>query len=164
VASRKINNDQKAQVLKKPQLQAQLSQLEEQLSQYKKIDQEYQQKMTSERELLQSSHREELEKLTATLKAEAAAELQKSLKQRYLVLSQFLRTAAAKRQQEGPETDERQAFEGVLLLVYGGDAAAVDAIEKVVEGSTELVNSVEGTATGVTCKLFFLSLLPDIDG
>jgi hypothetical protein len=152
VASRKINNDQKAQALKKPQLQAQLVQLEEQLSHFKKFELEFQQKLVHEKELLQSAHKKELERLRAEVKAEAAAELPKILKQKYIVLSQFLRQAAAKRQEEGPDSKERQAFEGVLLLVYGGDAIAVDAIEKVVEGSDAIVNSVEDVPTGVTCE------------
>jgi ribosomal protein L16 Arg81 hydroxylase len=68
VASRKINNDEKAQALKKPGLQAQLAQLEEQVVLYKKFDQEYQQKIATEKVLVQSAHTEELEKLRETLK------------------------------------------------------------------------------------------------
>jgi hypothetical protein len=153
VAARKINNDQRAQALKKPQLQAQLSQLEDQLAHYKKFEEECQQKYAAERERLEASHKEELDSLKASPKSESAGDIKKALQQRYLVLSQFLRAAASKRQQEGPETEERQAFEGVLLLVYGGDAAAVDAIEKLVEGTEDVVNGVDGNSTGVTCKL-----------
>ena len=49
VAARKINADQKAQILKKPQLQASLTQLEEQISQYKKFDQEYKARSQTEK-------------------------------------------------------------------------------------------------------------------
>lgn len=152
VASKKINADQRAQVLKKPQLQAQLAQLEEQLAQWKKIDHEYQTKLSAERDLLQSSHKQELEKLRDVVKAEVAAEEKNKLKQRYLTVSKFLHTAAAKRQLDEPDTEERQAFEGVLLLVYGGDANAVEAIEKLVEGSDDVVSNIEGTPTGVPCE------------
>ena len=93
VASRKINNDQKAQALKKPGLQTQLAQLEEQVIHYKKFDQEYQRKLVTEKALLQSAHMEELEKLRETLKAEAAIELEKTFKERILILSRFLRAA-----------------------------------------------------------------------
>lgn len=152
VASRKINNDQKAQALKKPGLQSQLAQLEEQLSQYRKIDQEYQQRVVTEKELLNSSHKVELEKLRETLKAEAAIEQQKAFKQRLLVLSRFLRAAAARRQQDDDESDETKAFEGALLLVYGGDPSAVAAAEKLIDGAEESVPSTEGTLLNVTCK------------
>lgn len=108
--------------------------------------------LVKEKQLLQSNHAKELGELREILKAEAAAELQTTLKQKYLALSQFLRQAAAKRQEEGSDEKERQAFEGVLLLVYGGDAVAVEAIEKVVEGSDDIVNSVEDVPTGITCE------------
>lgn len=153
VASRKINNDQKLQAQKKPALQAQLTQLEEQLAQYRKIDQEYQQRVSTEKELLQSSHKAELEKLRETLKAEAAIEQQKVFKQRLLVLSRFLRTAAARRQTEDDDSEETKAFEGALLLVYGGDPSAVAAAEKLIDGAEESVPSTEGTLLNVTCEL-----------
>lgn len=159
VATRKINNDQKAQALKKPALQAQLAQLEEQIVQYKKFDQEYQQKMAAERELLQSSHKEELERLREILKAEAAVEAQKTFKQRTLTLSRFLRAAAARRQLENDDSDLTKAFEGALLLVYGGDISAVAAAEKLIDGSDEQVPSTEGILLNVTCKLFCLDIL-----
>ena len=42
VKQKKLNQDQKAQILKKPQVQAQIAQLEEQAAQYKKVDSDYQ--------------------------------------------------------------------------------------------------------------------------
>jgi hypothetical protein len=152
VASRKINNDQKAQALKKPALQAQLVQYEEQLTQFKKFDAEYKQKTAAEKEVLQADHKQELEKLRETLKAEAAAEAQKAFKDRFLTLSRFLRAAAARRQLEDDDTDVTKAFEGALLLVYGGDAAAVSAAEKLIEGTEDQVPSTEGVPLNVTCK------------
>ncbi|ORY17990.1 hypothetical protein BCR34DRAFT_660565 [Clohesyomyces aquaticus] len=150
VASRKINNDQKAQALKKPGLQAQLQQLEEQIAQYKKFDQEYQQKIAQEKEILQKSHSSELEKLRDTLKAEAALEAKKEFKEKFLTLSRFLRAAAARRQLEDDDSDLTKAFEGALLLVYGGDAVAVSAAEKLIEGSEDSVPSTEGVPLSVT--------------
>jgi len=151
VANRKINNDQKAQALKKPQLQSQLAQLEEQLAQYKQIDQVYQDKAAKEKELMGSSHKKELEELRDTLKAEAEIEAQKSFKSRVLTLSRFLRAAAAKRAEGDDESDEAKAYEGALLLVYGGDATAVASIEKLVDGADESVTSTEGATLSVTC-------------
>jgi len=152
VSSRKINNDQKAQALKKPALQTQLSQLEEQLAQYKKFDQEYQQKLTTEKELLQTSHKEELEKLRETLKAEAAIEAAQTFKARMLTFSRFLRAAATRRQQDDG-SDITKACEGALVLVYGGDAGAVIGAEKLIDGADEPVPSTEGTLLEVTCTL-----------
>lgn len=150
VASRKINNDEKAKALKKPGLQIQLAQLEEQVALYKKFDQEYQQKIATEKALLQSAHTEELEKLRETLQAEAAIELEKIFKERILILSRFLRAAAARRQLEDDDTDVTKAFEGALLLVYGGDASAVTAAEKLIQGSEDTVPSTEGVPLSVT--------------
>lgn len=153
VASKKINNDQKAQAQKKPGLQAQLAQWEEQLSQYKKIDQEYQDRLAAEKELLQSSHKSEVERLKEAVKAEAVSEFQKSFRSRLLTLSRFLRAAAARRQQDGTAlSEETQAFEGALLLVYGGDIGAVTCIEKIMDGSDDVVPNTEGTLLSVTCE------------
>ena len=151
VQTRKINADQKAQALKKPALQAQLVQLEEQVMHFKKFDHEYQQRLSTEKELLQSAHKGELEKMKETAKAEAAIEAQKSFKQRLLVLSRFLRAAAARRQRDDDDSDETKAFEGALLLVYGGDPAAVTAAEKLIDGAEENIPSTEGTILNVTC-------------
>jgi ribosomal protein L16 Arg81 hydroxylase len=151
VASKKINADQKASALKKPQLQAQLRQLEEQVAQYKKFDQEYQEKIAQEKQILQQSHTEEMEKLRETLKAEAVLEAQKTFRENFLTLSRFLRAAAARRQMEEDDSDLSKAFEGALLLVYGGDASAVTAAEKLISGSSDNVPSTEGVTLSVTC-------------
>ncbi|KAF2660833.1 hypothetical protein K491DRAFT_674457 [Lophiostoma macrostomum CBS 122681] len=150
VASRKINADQKAQAQKKPGLQAQLTQYEEQIAQYKKFDQEYQQKIAQEKDILQKSHSGELEKLKETLKEEAALEHKKAFQEKFLTLSRFLRAAAARRQLEDDDSDLTKAFEGALLLVYGGDASAVAAVEKLIDGSEDSVPSTEGTSLSVT--------------
>ncbi|KAF2734003.1 hypothetical protein EJ04DRAFT_437892 [Polyplosphaeria fusca] len=154
VATRKINADQKAQIEKKPALQAQLVQFEEQLTQYKKFDQEYQHKAAQEKELLQQSHSSELEKLRDTVKAEAALEFKKAFKEKFLTLSRFLRAAAARRQLDDDESDLTKAFEGALLLVYGGDAGAVAAAEKLIDGTEDSVPSTEGVPLSVTCTLY----------
>jgi hypothetical protein len=152
VATRKINADQKAQAQKKPGLQAQLTQLEEQVTQYKKFDQEYQDKLVREKEIMQKSHSGELEALKATLKAEAVIEQKKAFREKVLTLSRFLRAAAARRQMEDDDSDLTKAFEGALLQVYGGDAIAVAAAEKLIEGAEEGVPSTEGIILSITCK------------
>ena len=157
VSARKINNDQKAQVQKVPSLQAQLVQLEEQIAQYKKFDHEYQARLESERSALEASHVAEKAALQSAVeeaqlagKNEAKAEEHANL----LVLTKFLRAAAAKRMEEElAEEEENKAFEGVLLLVYGGDESAITAVEKLIKGSDELVVATDGvTVLNVTCK------------
>lgn len=154
VAQRKINLDQKASALKKPQLQAQLAALEEQVQQYRKFDAEFQTQLQKQKEELTSLHGSELEKIKQEAQAEALAHGEAELKKKLLVFSQFLRAAAAKRNaEEDSETDENRAFEGTLLLVYGGDQKAVDTALSLIEGTDEQVTSIEGTLLPVKCKI-----------
>ncbi|KAH7412195.1 hypothetical protein DE146DRAFT_674534 [Phaeosphaeria sp. MPI-PUGE-AT-0046c] len=150
VASRKLNTDQKASAEKKPGLQAQRAQLEEQYGHFQKYGQEHEDKFAREKEILKKSHSSELEALRDTLKAEAVLEQKKLLKEKILTLSRFLRAAAARRQLEDDDSDLTKAFEGALLQVYGGDATAVLAAEKLIEGAEEGVPSTEGVQLHVT--------------
>lgn len=153
VSQRKINQDQKASALKKPQLQAQLTALEEQVQQYKKFDAEYQTQLQKQKQDLTSVHSAEVEKIKQEAQAEALANGEAELKKKLLVFSQFLRAAAAKRNaEEDSETDENRAFEGTLLLVYGGDQKAVDTALSLIEGTDEQVTSIEGTLLPVKCE------------
>jgi hypothetical protein len=153
LASRKINADQKAQASKKPALQASLAQLEEQIAQYKKVDADYQSRMSAQHSHLTSTHQGEIEKLKADLKDQLEEQLNAALRQKLLTFSQFLRAAAAKRViEEEADSDESKAFEGALLLVYGGDDKAVDAVMNLITGSDEQVPSVEGELLPVKCK------------
>ena len=154
--ARKINADQKAQAQKKPALQASLNQLEEQIAQYKQFDEEYQKRLSAEKAALETSHSEELEKVKATAIAEAHAEAKKETKESLLALSKFLRAAAAKRQDGDDTSEENRAFEGALLLVYGGDATAVIAMEKLIDGSEEKVPYVDGQTSEFTCKSTYM--------
>lgn len=153
VASRKINNDQREQALRKPGLQSSLAQLEEQIATYKKVDADYQARMSSLQDSLTTSHKSEIEALKAELQKVAEEKTRTELRQKLLTFSQFLRAAAAKRvNEEEADSEESRAFEGVLLLVYGGDDKAVDAAEKLINGSDDQVPSVEGTILSVKCK------------
>jgi len=150
LASRKINADQKAQAERKPGLQAQLAQYEEQYTNYKKYGDELEAKFAREKEVLSKAHSGELETLRQTIKAEAALEQQKIVKEKLLTLSRFLRAAAARRQLGDDDSDLTKAFEGALLQVYGGDAGAVMAAEKLIEGTEEGVPSTEGVVLSVS--------------
>lgn len=156
LTSRKINQDQKAQAQKKPSLQASLAQLEEQIAQYKQFDEDYQKRLTTEKQALETAHKEEMDKVKDAVAAEARAESQKEAKDNLLTLSKFLRAAAAKRQAGDETSPENRAFEGALLLVYGGEAGAVVAMEQLILGSDEKVPTVDQTPSEFTCKLKLL--------
>lgn len=159
VAQRKINTDQKAAALKKPQLQAQLAQLEEQSAHYRKFDADYQIKFTKQREDLEAAHQKELEVAQAGARQQANQTATTDLRKKLLVFSQFLRAAAAKRaNEEDADAEESRAFEGALLLVYGGDEKAVDTAINLIDGGNEQVPSIEGIPTTTTCELQVLFL------
>ena len=166
LAARKINADQKAQALKKPELQKALAQLEEQVAQYKKVDAEYQSRLSSERDTLTKSHNTEIEQLKLSVKKETEEQARSELRKKLLTFSQFLRAAAAKRLvEEEANTDESKAFEGALLLVYGGDDKAVEAAQAIIDGAEEAVPSVEGQPLSVNCersrRIIFFNTLTD---
>ena len=157
LAARKINPDQKAQAQKKPSLQASLTQLEEQIAQYKQFDEDYQKRLSAEKSALESAHKEELQKVKDAAVAETEAKCKDKAKNDLLVLSKFLRAAAAKRQGGNESSAENLAFEGALLLVYGGEASAVVAMENLVSGSEEIVPTIDGVPSEFACK-FSLTL------
>ncbi|RSL97861.1 hypothetical protein CEP52_010650 [Fusarium oligoseptatum] len=141
VSTKIINPDQKAQILKKPALQAQLAQFEEQLTQYQKVDEQYRTRAASDK----AEWEKNLEKAKADAVAEAKEEASKSLNDNLLVLSQFLRLAAYRREEaQEPESDESQAIEGVLLAIYSGDQNAVQSMLKLVNGTEDQIFSVPG--------------------
>lgn len=144
VARKKINADQKAQILKKPALQAELARFEEQVLHYRKFGKDYEEKFAKERSALEESHAEAL----AKAKLEAADEATETALKRFdddlLVLSQFLHAAAAKRQDDEVDPVEKAAFEGVLLLVYQGNDAALTAFKDIAAGSDKKVLNTEG--------------------
>jgi hypothetical protein len=152
VSTRKINADQKAQLEKRPMLLNQLAQAEKQLAQFRELEQELMAKFALEKEALAKTHSEEVDELRDTLKAEGVLEQKKVFREKFLTLSRFLRTAAARRQREEDDSDLTKAFEGALLLVYGGDTNAVTAAERLIDGTDDSVPSTEGVALSVTCE------------
>lgn len=141
VASKVINADQKAQIEKKPALQAQLAQTEEQLAQYQKLHEQYRSRAAAEKAEWEKS----LGQLKEDAVSEAKAGFQQSMKDNLLALSQFLRLAAYRREEANdPESDESQAIEGVLLAIYAGDDSAVSSMLKLVQGTDDKVLSVPG--------------------
>lgn len=149
VSERLINADQKQQILKKPALQAQVAQYEEQLAQYIKVDEQYKTQAASEK----ADFEKTLQKAKEDAVAEAKEESNKNLRGNLLILSQFLRLAAYRREEAAdPESDESQAIEGVLLAIYAGDEGAVNSMLRLVEGSSDQILSVPGEQLETTCK------------
>ena len=108
--------------------------------------------MLAEKSALEAAHTDELQKVKEAAVAEAVAEGKKEAKDNLLVLSKFLRAAAAKRQGGDETSPENRAFEGALLLVYGGEVGAVVAMESLIAGSEEKVPTVDQTPSDFTCK------------
>lgn len=141
VDAKLINADQKAQILKKPALQAQLAQYEEQLAHFQKVEEQYRTRAAADK----AEWEKELEKAKADAVSEVKQESEKALKDNLLVLSQFLRLAAYRREEaKDPESDESQAIEGVLLAIYSGDESAVQSMLKLVTGTEDQIISVPG--------------------
>lgn len=97
-----------------------------------------------------------MEKAKAEAVAEAVAETKKNadadLRDKLLTLTQFLRLAAYRREEaDDPESDESQAIEGVLLVIYEGDESAVASMLKLIEGSSDQITSVSGDLLQATC-------------
>ncbi|KAL4815915.1 hypothetical protein BDW67DRAFT_163366 [Aspergillus spinulosporus] len=157
VAEKKINEDQKAQALKKPVLQATIAQLEEQIAHYKEFATFYEQRLASQKAELEKAQKEveALREKAATATpapAEQTPEVKKEdATQQLLSVSRFLSTAAIRRHRgEDETTPESRAFEGVLAQVYGGHLDAVASMQKLINGADEKVVSVDGERLEVT--------------
>lgn len=149
---KKINADQRAQALKKPALQAQVAQIEEQLSHYKQFTAQYEERLASQKAALEKAHLEELEAVRGNVIADATEASTRVLREQLLTLSKFLCAAANSRHAGDSESLESRAFEGVLFQVYGGNQNAVTSMMKLIEGADENVVSVEGNALEMTCE------------
>ncbi|OJD20039.1 hypothetical protein AJ78_00055 [Emergomyces pasteurianus Ep9510] len=143
VAEKKINADQKAQALKKPALQAVVSQIEEQINQYKQYGQYYENRLATQKIEIEKKHKDELVALKEKVVAETLESSEKEFEGRLLVLSQFLRAAAAMRRSGDETSSDSRAFEGALFQVYGGTEEAVSAMVKLINGADDIVPSVD---------------------
>jgi hypothetical protein len=150
VAAKKLNQDQKGQLTRKPQLQTQLKQLEEQLANYKSFGEEYEERFAREKAKLVDSNKSNVEQAKHEALEEARITYEQKKEEDLLVLTQFLHAAASKRQTEAANTEEGRAFEGALLLVYQGNKMALTTLKNIVEGSEETVPDDKGTPLDFT--------------
>lgn len=145
-------------MLKKPALQANISQIEDQISHYKQFAAYYEERLASQKAALDKAHQEELGAAREKAVAEAAESSRKELGDRLLSLSRFLCAAAAMRRSGDETSSESRAFEGVLYQVYGGCREAVTSMLKLIDGVDEGILSVEGETLDFSCKSFQSSL------
>lgn len=144
VTQKKINADQKAQILKKPQLEAQLKQFEEQQKQLKDFSQELEARHEKDKSTLLETHKTEIEKAKEEAKHQATEDAATKVKEALQVVCQFLHAAAYKRQQEDVDEQESKAYEGVLFHLYQGNSTALDAMTNLVEGNETPVKDPQG--------------------
>ncbi|KAF7520009.1 hypothetical protein PCG10_009490 [Penicillium crustosum] len=150
IEEKKINNDQKAQVLKKPTLQATIAQVEEQIGHYKQFAVQYEDRLAAQKAALVKAHEAELEAVRNNAIADATEASKKALRQQFYTVTKFLCAAAILRRDGDAVTTESRAFEGVLFEVYAGNQSAVNSLLKIAEGADEKVNAVEGTTLDFT--------------
>lgn len=152
VAEKKINNDQKAQALKKPALQATIAQIEQQISQFKQYGEYYEDRIIKQKSELEEAHKKELEKARMEAAEEATRAADKALRDRLLALTRFLRAASTVRISGDETSSNSRAFEGVLLQIYEGGDDAVSAMVKLIDGSDDQVPAVDGELLDITCE------------
>ncbi|TID20111.1 Transcription factor CBF NF-Y histone domain-containing [Venturia nashicola] len=157
VAAKKINNDQRAQGLRKPVLISQREEYNEQLKKFAKFVEDYEEKLVKQRESLTSTHTTSVEAVRAEVTKEVKKEMEIEFKRRLLTFTRFLKAAAGRRQID-EDSEESKAFESVLCGVYAGDAAAVDCAESLVNGSEEKVPEYTGPVNVTYAKVKELSL------
>lgn len=143
--------------MKKPGLQAQLAQYEEQIAQYKKFDEDYKSRALADKTHLEKSLKDsaskELQEALASAKKDAEESASSQSQQSLLLVSQFLRLAAIRRgEEQDEENEENKALEGLLAAVYTGNAQAVSAMTSLIEGSSGVIRGVDGEETTITCK------------
>lgn len=144
--------------MKKPALQAQLAQLEEQVTAFKEFDAEqraaFQAEKTKFENNLTARASKELEAAVAAAKAQAEASAAKEQQDNLLLLTKFLQLAAIRRsEEENAELEESKALEGLLGQFYYGDMKAVTAMMNLIQGSSEKIISTTGDVLDIDCTL-----------
>jgi hypothetical protein len=144
VAAKKLNADQKAQILKKPALQAQVTQFEEQLASFRALAQELEERFAKERSSLVEAHEAEIASVKEKAVEEAEATKSKAVEEALRVVTHFLHAAASKRQSEEADTEEGRAFEGALLLVYQGNETSLTTLKSLIDGTDDKIPDIQG--------------------
>lgn len=123
------------------------------MAQHKKIEQENRARLAEQEKALTEKFEKEKAEIVAKFESKFEEVAESALKTNFLILSQFLRLAAARRMEEpNTQSDEGLALEGVLLHVYSGDEDAVSTMLKLVKGVSETTRSVSDQVLMTTCK------------
>jgi len=130
--------------LKKPQLEAQLKQYEEQHKQLKEFAQHLEARHEKDKTTLADTHKAELEQVKEDALEQATKNTTAKVQEALQVVCQFLHAAAYKRQQEDVDERESKAYEGVLFYLYQGNSTAIDAMTSLVEGTEEKTKDPSG--------------------
>lgn len=144
VTKKKINADQKAQILKKPQLEAQLAQLEEQQKNFNEFAADFDVRMNKQKSSLTEAHEAEIEKLKEQAAKAAIKDSEKKVHEALKVVIQFLHAAAYKRTQEDVDPEESRSYEALLFHIYQGNHTALNALENLITGKDEKTTEPSG--------------------
>lgn len=130
--------------MKKPQLQAQLAQLEEQQKNFHEFASEFEGRLNKQKESLTESHEAEIERIKEEATEAAVQNSEKKVHDALKVVIQFLHAAAYKRTQEDVDPDESRSYEGLLFHIYQGNHTALNALESLIAGSDEKTTEPSG--------------------
>ncbi|KAK7203603.1 hypothetical protein BZA70DRAFT_69568 [Myxozyma melibiosi] len=144
----KLNADQLLALKQKDQVIFPLKELDDLTKSFKIFDDE------AKTSKLAAAHARKSEIASAVAQAKQAAKAEE--RERIRVLVKFLHAASWKRQFPSKDSSpaELSAFENLLALIYAGDEAAVDAVEKLAGGADELVAAGEEVATAENSLTF----------
>ncbi|KAK5070836.1 hypothetical protein LTR64_003810 [Lithohypha guttulata] len=140
IKQKKINNDQKAQILKKPQIEAQLAQLEEQQKNFSEFAQDLEARHDKEKASLAEAHNAEIEKVKQEAVQGSSSASTMKVQEALRITCQFLHAVASHRQNEDLEENEKEAYEAVLHHLYQGNHASVETVTHLVEGREEKIS------------------------
>lgn len=160
---KKINADQRAQLSKKPQLEAQLAQLEEQQKNYTELTADLELRFEKEKASLAEAHEAEIEKLKEENNQSSSTTATSKVKDALHVTCQFLHAAAYQRQRDDVEESEKQAYEAVLFHLYQGNSTALETLTKVVEGQEDKVVEPSGDVLDFTYAQLKVSALSTLN-
>lgn len=136
---KKINQDQKAQLQKKPQIEAQLKQLQEQQKNFEEFAKELETKHDKEKASLQETHEAELQKAKDAATQQHTETSTTQVGDAIRTTCQFLHAVALSRSNDSLPAEELSAYEAVLNHLYQGNQIAIDTLTNLVEGSEDKI-------------------------
>lgn len=164
VAQKKINTDQKAQIVKKSALEDQRAQIENQVKIIEDVQQDLEAKHAQEKQSLVKDHEAEIEKIKAEASEASDKAAATKVREALHITCKFLHAAAFQRQRDDVDELESKAYEAVLFHLYQGNAAAVDTITNVIRGSSDKITEANNDELDFTFAQLRSSALATEDG